>query len=367
MSRFNVHGLPPHLRKDKRGYLLDYFIQEGGVKKRRRVRLGNIPLAQAKKVLAQNMQEIIEERFLAPEKPKILFEEAADAFLAYSQLRKKSFRQDGYYVQKLKEYFKGKPLEDLNLDMVEAYLVKRRKDAAAKGKPISDVSLNREIMCLKTIARRAVLNRQILWNPIQGVRLFKENPRSRVLTTDEYQRLLAGCAPYMRPIVELAYMTGMRRGEILNLRWDQIDFQEKVIVLEASDTKTQERREIPLDDVLADTLKKVPKTLNCPYVFTHRGKKMSDPKEGFWNACERAGIKDLHFHDLRHCAVTNFRKAGVPENTIMSISGHKTHSVFRRYDQIDREDRQAALERARKHIDSRMAQAGSGVQKEGSA
>jgi integrase len=149
------------------------------------------------------------------------------------------------------------------------------------------------------------------------------------------------------------------------LKWDQIDFQEKVITLEADDTKTQEKREIPLDDVLVRVLKGIPRTLGTPNVFTYRGKRLGEIKEGFWTACRRAGIRDFRFHDLRHCAVTNLRKAGVGENTIMSISGHKTHDVFRRYDRIDRDDRQEALGKARRLIDNSLTRSLEHERKEG--
>src|SRR5579859_5865576 len=121
MSKPNVHGLPPHLRKDAGGYFLDFFVQEEGVRNRKRVRLGFIPLVQAKRVLAQHMQAIVEQRFIATEKPKVTFLDAADNFLAYSSARKKSFRNDVQIVARLKGYFGNRPLESLTPDLVEAY------------------------------------------------------------------------------------------------------------------------------------------------------------------------------------------------------------------------------------------------------
>jgi integrase len=146
----------------------------------------------------------------------------------------------------------------------------------------------------------------------------------------------------------------MRSGEILGLRWEQVDFKHKVIVLEALDTKTQEKREIPLNDTLVYLLQYVPKTLGSPYVFTYRGKRMASVKTAFKLACRKAGVENFRFHDLRHCMVTNFRKAGVSDNVIMSISGHKTHAVFKRYDRVDRDDRQKALGKVESLIDTHM-------------
>ena len=354
MSKPNVHGLPQHLRKDAKGYFLDYFIMEGGLRKRKRVRLGEIPAAQAKRILAEHTKEIVAGEFLPSEKPQVTFDEAADAFLAFSESRKKSYRRDFFSVKALKVYFGGRPLASLTPSMVEDFLKERRKKAEEQGKSLKNASLNREIACLKTIARRAVLDRKIDRNPVDGVRMFRENCRNRTLSPEEYLRLLENCSPHYRPVVQLAYFTGMRRGEITGLKWDQVDLKEGVITLKSEDTKTQEAREIPLDEGLIDLLRRTPKVLGSPYVFNFRGHGLKDPKTAFLRACQRANISDFHFHDLRHCAVTNFRKAGVSDSTIMSISGHKTHAVFRRYDRIDREDRKEALRRVRQFNDTVM-------------
>jgi integrase len=347
MSKPNVHGLPQHLRKDEKGYYLDFLVREEGVRKRKRVRLGQIPLEKAKKVLAQHMQAIVEERFFGDTKPKITFNEVADAFLAFSESRKKSFKQDKMYVHNLKTYFGERPLESLNLDLVESYLNWRRGEGNKHSSELMAATLNRDLACLKTIVNRARLNRKIDRNPIEGIKLFKEIPRDKTLTPEEYKKLVEHCPSHLKPMVELAYFTAMRRGEVMGLKWEQVDFQNGVIVLEAEDTKTQEKREIPIDENLKIMLKRIPKVLGCPYVFNHRGKKLKQGRTAFKNARDKAGLKGFHFHDLRHCAVTNMRKAGVPEGVIMSISGHKTNAVFRRYDRIDRMDRQEALERVR--------------------
>jgi integrase len=224
------------------------------------------------------------------------------------------------------------------------------------GKALKNATLNRDVACLKTIVSRAVLNRQLDRDPIAGLHRFKEQPRDRTLAPGEYQALLDCCPPYLRRVVELAYWTAMRRGEILNLRWDQVDLKNGVITLEAADTKTQEKREIPLNERLTSLFQKVPRTLGSPYVFFHRGRRMRDVRVCFGNACRKAGIENFRFHDLRHCAVTNFRKAGVSDTVIMSISGHKTYAVFRRYDRVDREDRKAALGRVESLNDTYMTQ-----------
>ncbi len=348
MSQPNVHGLPQYLRKDGRGYFLDYRVEVEGLVKRKRVRLGQIPAAQAKRVLAEHLKEIVAGKFLADERPRATFNEAAESFLAFSKARKKSFKRDCISVKFLGAFFGPRPLESLTPGLVEDYLASRRREAAQRGKELKGSTLNPEIACLKTVVRQALLNRQIDRNPIEGIRLFKEIPRNRTLTDKEFQRLLEACSPHFRPVVQLAYDTGMRRGEIMGLKWEQVDLEQGVITLRPGETKTQEAREIPLDEDLKALFRRLPRVLGSPYVFNFRGHGLKDPKTAFLRACQRANISDFRFHDLRHCAVTNFRKAGVSDSTIMSISGHKTHAVFRRYDRIDREDRLDALAKVRR-------------------
>ena len=365
MSMPNVHGLPQHLRKDLRGYFLDYFIEEGGLKKRKRVRLGQIPLVQAKTVLAHHLKSMVEHKFLATEKPDVTFIEAADSFLAYSEARRRSHENDIQMVERLKAYFGNRPLKSLTPDVVEGFLTHRRKvgnqapEESRKGKPLSNSTINRDLGILKCIVNRAVFNGLLEKNPMQKVRAFKEVSRDRTLTPEEYQALLTQCSPRLRNIVQLAYWTGMRKGEILGLKWDQVDLKNKVINLAAEDTKTQEKREIPLTDELAGILERTPRTLGSPYVFNHQGERIIDVKTAFLNARRAAGLGDFRFHDLRHCAVTNLRKAGVNDSVIMSISGHKTYAMFKRYNRIDRQDRLDAMKRVATVNDTGMTRTGS--------
>jgi integrase len=333
------------LRKDDLGYFFEYSVIEDGIKRKKLERLGNIPCEQAKRIVLKNSEAIAEGKYFEKKKLPITFSQAADAFLEYSKSRKKSFKQDGFYVANLKRYFGNKPLEQLNLDLVEGYINWRKSTGIPKGDELQAPSLNRDLACLKTIVSRARLNRQIDRNPIEGIKLFKEIPRDRTLTDEEYPRLLEHCQPHIKPIVEFAYKSAMRKGEILGLTWEKVDFRNGFIILEAEGTKTQEKREIPIDEGLKKILRGIPREIACSNIFTYRGKKLKDCRTAYSSACEKAGIEDFHFHDLRHCAITNMRKAGVPDSVIMSISGHKTDAVFRRYDRIDREDRKNALEK----------------------
>ena len=314
-------------------------------------------MAQAKLILATHMRTILEKKFLNPEKPKSMFFDAAESFMAYSRSRKKTHYSDELTVGRLKAFFGNRSLDSFNPDLVEAYLVHRSQVNQGRNGKLKGATLNRDVACLKTILRRALLNRQIDRNPIEGVKRFKEDSRNRTLEPEEYERLLEHSSLHLRPIIQLAYLTGMRRGEIIGLRWDQVDFKNKMIALEADDTKTQEKREVPLDDEMVSILQRIPRVLGCPNVFTYRGKPVDSCRTAFYDARRKAGIGDFRFHDLRHCAITNLRKAGVSDSVIMSISGHKTYAMFKKYDRVDRQDRQKAVQSVRGLIDTNKTRA----------
>jgi len=152
---------------------------------------------------------------------------------------------------------------------------------------------------------------------------------------------------HAQPILTCAYYTGMRKAEILGLTWDRIDLKAGFIRLREVDTKTSERRSIPIGRELRDTLQSLPLALapqgnRVPFVFTRKGQRIASIREIFSRVCRDAGLTDVVFHTLRHTATTNLRRAGVDALTAMKITGHKTMAVFRRYNTIDEPDLSAA-------------------------
>lgn len=368
MGRKNALGLPEHLRQRPNGnYYLDYYlIREGGKRKRVREEIGPVSKTLAKAIRDTKMAELAKQDYKV-QAPKISFRQAAEDFLEYSRSRKRAYSRDVQLVRRLVEHFGDQPLESLSSSAFEKFLNMLK----AKGKRIScpkgqlpkvvehkPATLNRYMACAKTIVNKALANRKIDRNPLYGLKLFKENnARDRVLSQEEFSRLVEECPEHIKLIVRMAYITAMRQGEILKLRWDQVDLKAGVIKLAQADTKTAEAREVPLTPGLVQELQAWPRVLRSPFVFTYEGRSMASIKTGFKAACTRAGIENFRFHDLRHCAVTNLRKSGVPTGIIMSISGHKTDAMMRRYDRVDREDRIEALAKVRHFLDTRASEA----------
>ena len=146
----------------------------------------------------------------------------------------------------------------------------------------------------------------------------------------------------------------MRAGEIFNLTWKRVSLKDRCIFLESQDTKTKEPRMICLNDTLLEVFSRRAK-IRCighNRVFTYpRGNRpLSTIRHSFRLACEKVGIKDFRFHDLRHTFNTNMRKAGVPESVIMRMTGHKSRAMFDRYNTVDKEDAEKALQTLGKHL-----------------
>lgn len=198
--------------------------------------------------------------------------------------------------------------------------------------------------CLKTIFNKAIKNDKSERNPAQGVKLLKENnERNRILSREEYARLLAHCPAHIKPIVKVAYYTGMRQGEIFGLAWGQVDLKEGFIRLNPEDCKTNEGRLVPLNQELSEMFKAMPRGLPGIPVFTRDGKPISSIREGFVAACHKAGIENFTFHDLRHTAINNWRLQGHDYFRIMAATGHKTMSVFKRYNTVSKDELKALV------------------------
>jgi integrase len=232
--------------------------------------------------------------------------------------------------------------------------------------------VNRELACLKRMFNVACKGLITLkggvpaQNHIAAVSLEREhNERDTVLSAAEFDALYQAAEAGVKPMLLLAYHIGMRKGEIRTLRWDQVDLKREMIRLKSGDTKTDEGRVMPLNQALTTLLKSGTRYLGCPWVFVNpvhmdawqASPEAVDPRyhptsitHAFVRASRKAGVKDATFHDLRYTFTTNARRAGVDHLTIMKITGHKTMSVFKRYNTVDEAD----LRHAMRQLDTDM-------------
>jgi integrase len=328
-------------RLSGRVYWIEYYLD--GQRKRERI-------GPNKAAAEQRLREVLtartEGRFIkkSPE-VKNKFKTLAAWYLDLPEVKaKRSYNRDQRSVRLLLPHFGDRLLKDIKMATVEAYKQKRLADTNYKGTHTKPATVNRELACLKTIFSKAVKNGKAERNPTCGVKLLKENNvRDRVLSSEEYELLLTHSAPHLNPIIKLAYHTGMRLGEILGLTWGQVDLREGFIKLAPEDCKTNEGRLVPLAPALIDMFKTMPRGLPGVLVFLRDGKPITSIREAFTSACKRAGIDNFHFHDLRHTFVNNRRLEGHDYFRIMAATGHKTMSVFKRYNTVSRDELKALV------------------------
>jgi integrase len=240
-------------------------------------------------------------------------------------------------------------------ETVERYIEQRQAEGAANA------TINRELALLHrafTLGKEAGRVTIVATLP---KKLKENNVRKGFFERDQFVALRSALPSDIKPVVTFAYWTGCRKGEILSLLWPQVDWAERVVRLEPGETKNDDARVIPLVDELYEMLK-LQKAMRderwpaCAWVFSRRGNRIKDFRKAWEQACKAAGVTDSGgdparvFHDLRRTGVRNLIRAGVPERVAMSISGHKTRSVFDRYNIVSEKDLHEAGRRLNTYI-----------------
>lgn len=141
----------------------------------------------------------------------------------------------------------------------------------------------------------------------------------------------------------MALNTGMRQGEILNLQWPDVDFQQKVMYI--NESKSGESRKIPINSITVAVLRQVKKRQRSFYVFSNKeGKPFRKVYKGFKAALRRAGISNFTFHDLRHTFASHLIMNGTDLKTVQELLGHKTFKMTLRYAHLSSDHKRKAVD-----------------------
>jgi integrase len=254
----------------------------------------------------------------------LFFEDFAKEYLdRYSRVYKRSWRSDETSCKHLAEFFKGKYLSAITRSLVEHYQAKRKDEVAP-------ATVNLEIACLKKMLSKAVDWDYLDSNVAARVKKFKlNNARERVLDADEARRLIECAAPALQPVLIIALKTGMRRGEILSLKWSDVNFIKAFIQIK--DTKSGEPRKVPLSPAAREALKALPRTSDFIFYNAETKTHVKSVVTAFDTACTRAEIKGLRFHDLRHTFATWYMERGGDVVALSKILGHHSLQMTLRY------------------------------------
>lgn len=309
----------------------------------------------AQKILSKIEVEIAEGRYLEKKEQKnVLFADFAEEYFnTYVKMENKNADNQRKFINGLAGEFKGMYLHQINVLVIRKYLAER-------AQTLRPSSVNKYLTMLKSMFNRAI--EWGIWlgtNPTMAIKKLPENnERYRWLTEEEQKKLLSHCSGMTQIIVMIALKTGMRWGEIINLKWRQspnsnyIDFDNDAIVVHESLSKSQKSRFIPLSGTLKQVLQKVPKYSGAEYIFWNPTKKrqLRTIRTSFENAVKRAEISDFRFHDLRHTFASQLVRSGVDLYVVQKLLGHANPKMTQRYAHLQPAQLKTAIDRIDRKI-----------------
>ena len=286
--------------------------------------------SEARAALAAREADILRGRFEFKKDKNVWFKDFAKEYLEYVKINKKSWGRDESSLKHLKPFFKDKLLSQITPKDIEAYKKKLLETDFRKRK-IQPGTINRELQCLRhifTIAEK--FDKFSGKNPVKEVKFFK--PREyvlRILKPKEIQKLVNVTKGYLRAIIIIAVHTGMRKGEILNLRWADIDFVKGYMLIR--EAKSGHMRKVPISPVVMYSLESLKKESEFVFQSDKTDTRRRDFYRAWKGALEKAGIEDFRFHDLRHTAASLMVANGIDLVTIKEILGHADIKMTMRY------------------------------------
>lgn len=314
--------------------------------KRRRQLVGPSK-GEAKSLLAVKRTERLRgRREIVPKAEAPAFDQYVEGpYTEYARTNKRGFYNERYRLKQLTGYFGKINISDLRRSHAERF-------KSEMSHHLAPGTVNRLLGNLKHIVSMAVDDELITTNPFVRVKLLHVPERTeRIVAEAEEGRLLGACnqvrSPFLRSSVLIALNTGMRKGEIYGLRWEQVNFADRYIHVQNGKTNESDRR-IPMNKVVQELLSELWKLCKCDFVFPSprkKGEPFRDPKVGFMKAVKLAKIPHRRFHDLRHTFATRLVRSGVDIVTVQHLLGHSNVKMTSRYAHTDADAKMDAVKR----------------------
>ena len=306
----------------KRGGTYWCYLYRDGVRHAFSTGTGN--RKEAQKIEDKKKQELNDARFqIVSYDPEITVGALAAQFVASGSARKHHI----YHLRFLLGFFAEMPALRVTKALAEEYRKKRKQF----NPQIKDATVNRDLSVLRHLLYWAVDELLIAANPLARLKMPQERRiRRQILSIAEESALLETAKGHLHTMIVMALDTGMRRGEIANQKWQDIDFAQKILSVSVSKTPGGESREIPLTERLYALLAECRK--NSGYVIQFEHQPVHIVKTSWKTALKRANVRHLRFHDLRHTFNTRMMEAGVLQEVRMAIMGHspaaKIHATY---------------------------------------
>jgi integrase len=265
------------------------------------------------------------------------FADAAERYLKEVTPDKKpnTQRDDKFYAKTLCKFFGEFYLNEITADLITQYLLKRKKK-------VGPSSINRELAFFSASFNKAYK----LWgwcreNPVSKIKREKEKKRVKYFSDEEFSKIFALLADWVKPIVLLAKNTGLRLSNLANLRWVEVHLKNKIIILDGEVMKNAETLGMPLNQVAVEVIGTLFKKrkLHHKFVFCHKnGDSFTNwgISAAFKKACVEAGYPEFRFHDLRHDFCSKLVQSGVDLYTVKELAGHKDITTTQRYAHLSR-------------------------------
>lgn len=243
-------------------------------------------------------------------------------------------------------YFKDRFAQEITKEEIEHYRIWRRTPSVSE-KSISKSTVNKEMAYLGAAYNKAIEFKRVLENPCNGIKKYnvKELWRTRYLSSEEKATILSrSCTAFFAPldaIIRFALMTGMRRGEILNLKWTSVDLVRGILTVEES--KGGNKRWLPVNNQINDLL--AAQSHVSEYVFTWDGERVKEDSlcHAFIRCVRSVGLDNVHFHDLRHTFASDCLAKGASLSELQDLLGHASPVMTQRYAHLSKEMKRAAM------------------------
>ena len=259
----------------------------------------------------------------------------------------RSLKRVGYSANHLLKYFGETLVVDVTPDTVVRYVLNRQAEGA---KP---ATINRELAALKRSFILGQKFKRVGFVPYIEM-LPENNTRQGYVDHANFLELLEVLPGYLKDPISFLYRCGWRVGEMRSLEWRDVDRDLSVIRLRPEKSKNKEGRILTLVGELLDivTRAREARRLDCPYVFHRDGKQLRDFRHAWEVATAKVGLSGLLVHDLRRSAVRNLRRAGAFEEQAMKITGHRTASVFKRYNITSEDELKGVIVKVDDYLDT---------------
>lgn len=294
-------------------------------------------------------EDLNDERFqVVKADPNITFGQLSAHFTASGSVRPHHI----YHLKFLLPYFAEIPALRITKSMADDFRQMRR----AYNPDIKDATVNRDLSVLRHILYWSVDEQLIAANPIARLKMARERrTRRQVLSVAEEQLLLPAAKGHLYAMTLLALDTGMRRGEVTSQRWEDIDFNRKLLFVTHSKTPEGESREIPLSQRLHSYLLEHRQSQGL--VISYKDDAVRIVKRSWKTALKTAGLRHMRFHDLRHTFNTRLMEAQVLQEVRMALMGHSPGSkVHATYTHIELPIKRAAIEKLEQWVNNQQQQ-----------